>query len=155
MRGIRFPYMSLNLISLNNNTDSLLSCDVDLRQVSVLTLSFIGDSVYDLMVREYIISLANRPVGQLNLRKVSVVNCRFQAECLAVIEPHLTEDERVIFKRGKNANVHCIPKNAEKDDYHTATGFEAVFGYLYLKKDILRLRELFELIKEKVYNKVK
>ena len=87
MRGIRFPYMSLNLISLNNNIDSLLSCDVDLRQVSVLTLSFIGDSVYDLMVREYIISLANRPVGQLNLRKVSVVNCKFQSECLAVIEP--------------------------------------------------------------------
>ena len=155
MRGIRFPYMSLNLISLNNNIDSLLSCDVDLRQVSVLTLSFIGDSVYDLMVREYIISLANRPVGQLNIRKVSVVNCKFQSECLALIEPFLTEEETVIYKRGKNANVHCIPKNADKNDYHTATGFEAVFGYLYLKKDILRLRELFELIKEKVYNKVK
>ena len=155
MRGIQFPYMSLNLISLNNNTDSLLSCDVDLRQVSVLTLSFIGDSVYDLMVREYIISLANRPVGQLNLRKVNIVNCKFQAECLAVIEPHLTEEETVIYKRGKNADVHSIPKNADKNDYHIATGFEALFGYLYLKKDILRLRELFELIKEKVYNRVK
>lgn len=76
MRGIRFPYMSLNSISLNKNTDSLLSCEVNLRQLSVLTLSFVGDSVYDLMVREFIVALANRPVGQLNLRKVSVVNCK-------------------------------------------------------------------------------
>ena len=135
--------------------DSLLSCDFDLRQISPLTLSFIGDGVYDLMVREYVISLANRPVGQLNKRKVNVVNCKFQAECAEILEPHLTEEETVIYKRGRNANVHSVPKNANRQDYHTATGFEALFGYLYLKKDIARLRELFGLIVENIYENVK
>lgn len=135
--------------------DSLLSCDFDLRQISPLTLSFIGDGVYDLMVREYVISLANRPVGQLNKRKVNVVNCKFQAECAEILEPHLTEEETVIYKRGRNANVHSVPKNANRQDYHTATGFEALFGYLYLKKDITRLRELFGLIVENIYENVK
>ena len=79
--------------------DSLLSCDFDLRQISPLTLSFIGDGVYDLMVREYVISLANRPVGQLNKRKVNVVNCKFQAECAGILEPHLTEDTSLVALR--------------------------------------------------------
>lgn len=135
--------------------DSLLSCDFDLRQISPLTLSFIGDGVYDLMVREYVISLANRPVGQLNKRKVNVVNCKFQAECAEILEPHLTEEETVIYKRGRNANVHSIPKNANRQDYHMATGFEALFGYLYLKKDIARLRELFGLLIDNIYESVK
>ncbi len=135
--------------------DSILSCDFDLRQISPLTLSFIGDGVYDLMIREYVVSLANRPVGQLNSRKVSVVNCKFQAECAEMLQPHLTEEELVIYKRGKNANVHCVPKNADKSDYHCATGFEALFGYLYLKKDIARIRELFNLIVDNIYEHTK
>lgn len=135
--------------------DSLLSCDFDLRKISPLTLSFIGDSVYDLMIREYVISLGNRPVGQLNNRKINVVNCGFQSECADILEPLLTEEEMTIYKRGKNANVHSTPKNADKNDYHKATGFEALFGYLYLKKDIPRIRELFNVITEKVYNSVK
>lgn len=135
--------------------DSLLSCDFDLRQISPLTLSFIGDSVYDLMVREYVISLANRPVGQLNKRKVNVVNCKFQAECAEILEPLLTEEETVIYKRGRNANVHSVPKNANRNDYHKATGFEALFGYLYLKKDIARLRELFALLVDNIYENTK
>lgn len=135
--------------------DSLLSCNFDLRQISPLTLSFIGDGVYDLMVREYVISLANRPVGHLNKRKVNVVNCKFQAECAEILEPYLTEEETVIYKRGRNANVHSVPKNANRQDYHTATGFEALFGYLYLKKDIARLRELFGLLIDNIYESVK
>lgn len=135
--------------------DSILSCDFDLRQISPLTLSFIGDGVYDLMIREYVVSLANRPVGQLNSRKVRVVNCKFQSECAEILLPNLTEEELVIYKRGKNANVHCIPKNANKDDYHNATGFEALFGYLYLKKDIARIRELFNLIVDNIYEHTK
>lgn len=135
--------------------DSLLSCDFDLRQISPLTLSFIGDGVYDLMVREYIISLANRPVGKLNNRKISVVNCSFQAKCATALLPYLTEDEKVIYNRGKNANVHSVPKNASRSDYHSATGLEALFGYLYIKKDIARLRELFNIIVTDIYERVK
>lgn len=135
--------------------DSLLSCDFDLRQISPLTLSFIGDGVYDLMVREYIISLANRPVGKLNNRKIRVVNCGFQAKCATALLPYLTEDEKVIYNRGKNANVHSVPKNASRSDYHSATGLEALFGYLYIKKDIARLRELFNIIVTDIYERVK
>ncbi|MEF2920068.1 MAG: ribonuclease III domain-containing protein [Acutalibacteraceae bacterium] len=135
--------------------DSILSCDFDVRQMSPLTLSFIGDGVYDLMIREYVVSLANRPVGQLNSRKVSVVNCKFQSECAELLLPNLTEEELTIYKRGKNANVHSVPKNANKDDYHNATGFEALFGYLYLKKDISRIRELFNLIVDNIYEHTK
>ncbi len=148
MRGIRYLFMTLNLTSLNN--DTLLSKETDLRQISPLTLSFIGDSVYDLMIREYIISLGNRPVGQLNNRKVRLVNCRFQAECFSVLESHLTPEEMTVYKRGRNAEVHSTPKHAEKLDYHKATGIEALFGYLYLKKDISRLRELFGMIQSKI-----
>ncbi len=153
MKGIRYPFMNSNLILLND--DTLLSDSVDLRQLSPLTLSFIGDSVYDLMVREYIISLANRPVGQLNSRKVRVVNCRFQAECFSLLQPYLTEEELTIYKRGRNAEVHSTPKHADRNDYHKATGVEALFGYLYLKKDIPRLRELFEILQVAVYEKVR
>ena len=152
MRGIRYPFMNLNLISLND--DTLLAQDIDLRQISPLTLSFIGDSVYDLMIREYLIALANRPVGQLNARKVNVVNCKFQAECFSLLQPYLTDEELTVYKRGKNADVHSTPKHADKNDYHKATGIEALFGYLYLKKDISRLRELFGIIQSAVDEKV-
>ncbi len=148
MKGIRYLFMTLNLTSLNN--DTLLSEEIDLRQISPLTLSFIGDSVYDLMIREYIISLGNRPVGQLNNKKVIVVNCKFQAECFSILEPYLTQEELTVYKRGRNAEVHSTPKHADKLDYHKATGIEALFGYLYLKKDIFRLRELFRIIQSKI-----
>ena len=140
--------MSLNLISLNN--DTLIAKEVDLRQISPLTFSFIGDSVYDLMIREYLISLGNRPVGEFNKRKVRVVNCKFQGECFAVLEQYLTEEEKTVYRRGKNAEVHSIPKHADKMDYHKATGIEALFGYLYLKKDIQRLQELFAIIQPQI-----
>ena len=152
MKGIRYPFMNSNLILLND--DTLLSDSIDLRQLSPLTLSFIGDSVYDLMVREYIISLANRPVGQLNSRKVRVVNCRFQAECFSLLQPYLTEEELTIYKRGRNAQVHSTPKHADRNDYHMATGIEALFGYLYLKKDVVRLRELFRILQDAIHEKV-
>ena len=61
----------------------------------------------------------------------------------------------VIYKRGKNANVHSVPKNADRNDYHKATGFEALLGYLYLKKDIARLRELFALLVDNIYENTK
>ena len=119
--------MNLNLISLNN--DTLISEEVDLRQISPLTFSFIGDSVYDLMIREYLISLGNRPVGEFNKRKVRVVNCKFQGECFEVLEQYLTEEETAVYRRGKNANVHSVPKHADKMDYNKATEIEALFGY--------------------------
>ena len=123
----------------------LLDRNVDLKEVSPLTLAFIGDGVYDLLVREKLVCEANRPVGALNAEKIAIVNCTAQSQAMKELMEILSEEELSVYKRGKNAHARTVPKNAEKTDYHMATGFEALFGYLYLKGDIDRMRELFEM----------
>ena len=122
----------------------LLEKNVDLRTLSPLTLAFIGDAVYDLMVREQLVCEANRPVGTLNDEKIAIVRCETQAKAAKALLPMLTEDELAAYKRGKNANALTVPKHASRVDYQTATGFEALFGYIYLKGDEKRLREVFQ-----------
>lgn len=123
----------------------LLDRNVDLKEVSPLTLAFIGDGVYDLLVREKLVCEANRPVGALNAEKIAIVNCTAQSQAMKELMEILSEEELSVYKRGKNAHARTVPKNAGKTDYHMATGFEALFGYLYLKGDIDRMRELFEM----------
>ncbi len=127
----------------------LLDRNIDLHEVSPLTLAFIGDGVYDLLVREKLVCEANRPVGALNSEKISVVNCKAQAEAAKNLLEVLDEEELSAYRRGKNAHAMTVPKNAKKSDYHSATGLEALFGYLYLKGDIERIRTLFEIIEER------
>ena len=79
-----------------------LDRDINLNEISPLTLSFIGDSVYDLLVREKLVCEANRPVGVLSDKKVNMVNCKAQAETIEAIMPYLTEEEEAVYKRGKN-----------------------------------------------------
>ena len=129
-----------NLFNLQKLTDKKL----DMKTVSPLTFAFIGDGVYELFVREYIINMGNCPVKKLNNAKVELVRCEFQAEvCKNVLEPLFTESEREIYLRGRNAHVGHVPKNSNVSDYHAATAFEAVFGYLYLTNEIERLKFLF------------
>lgn len=116
--------------------------DCEPGQLSPLTLAFVGDGVFDLFVREEIVCSANRPVGVLNRLKVDRVRCEAQAALFAKIEPLLTEEETDIFRRGRNAHTSHTPKNASPADYHTATGLEALFGYLYLSDRFDRIREL-------------
>lgn len=115
-------------------------------EYSPLTLAFIGDGVYDLLVRRYVVSLANRPVGELNKMKVSLVNCKSQAEFAKLLIPLLSERELSIYKRGRNTTTSTVPKNSTVADYHSATGLEALFGYLYIDKQIQRIEELFDTI---------
>ena len=115
-------------------------------QLSPLTLAFVGDGVYDLLVREYLVRQANRPVGELNKIKVSMVNCKSQAQFAAKLMPKLSEKETAVYKRGRNAAPKCTPKNGSVADYHSATGLEALFGYLYLNGETDRIDELFEMI---------
>lgn len=115
-------------------------------ELSPLTLAFIGDGVYDLFVREQLVCEANRPVGVLNSEKIKLVCCTAQSKIAGELLPILTEEEMHIFKRGKNAHAMTVPKNAKRGDYHTATGLEALFGYLYLTDEIDRLRELFTVV---------
>ena len=123
----------------------LLDFDCNPGQLSPQTLAFIGDSVYDVMVREMLVCEANRPVGELNRRKVALVNCESQSAAISRMLPKLSEEELAVYKRGRNAITKNTPKNAEVSDYHAATGLEALFGYLYLKGETDRLRELFTL----------
>ncbi len=115
-------------------------------EISPLTLAFVGDGVYDLLVREYLVREANRPVGELNKIKVSLVNCKSQAQFAKQIMPMLNEKETSVYKRGRNAAPKCTPKNGTIADYHSATGLESLFGYLYLKGEQDRISELFKMI---------
>lgn len=81
-------------------------------EVSPLTLAFVGDGVYDLLVRAYLVRQSNRPVGELNKIKVAFVNCKSQAEYAKVLIPHLSEKELSVYKRGRNAAPKCTPKTA-------------------------------------------
>ena len=110
---------------------------------SQLTLAFIGDGVYDLLVRDYLVRQANRPVGELNKRKVALVNCESQAAFAKSLMPKLSEKEQAVYKRGRNAAPKCTPKHGTVADYHSATGLEALFGYLHINDEQDRIKELF------------
>lgn len=113
---------------------------------SPLTLAFLGDAVYGLLVREQLLLTANRPARRLHTLSVQAVNARAQAQAAQKILPILTEDELAVYKRGRNAHPGHTPKNQSEGDYHSATGLEALFGWLYLHGAEERLRVLFDRI---------
>ncbi len=126
--------------------DKLFISDVNPRELPSLTLAFVGDSVYELLVREYLLSKGKRQVGELNKEKVAMVCCAAQTKALDKIKELLNEEEEGVFRRGRNVQVNSVPKNSSLKDYHTATGFEALFGYLYLCNKTDRIYELFNVI---------
>lgn len=115
-------------------------------EISPLTLAFVGDGVYDLLVREYLVRQANRSVGELNKTKVAMVNCKSQARFARQLMPELTEKEQAVYKRGRNAAPKTTAKNGTIAEYHSATGLECLFGYLYLNGEKQRIEELFQCI---------
>lgn len=115
-------------------------------EISPLTLAFVGDGVYDLLVREYLVLQANRPVGELNKNKVSLVNCKSQAWFAELLLPSLSDKEISIYKRGRNAAPKSKSKHGTVADYHSATGLECLFGYLHMNGEQSRIKELFNLI---------
>ena len=117
-------------------------------ELSPLTLAFIGDTVFDLLVREDLICTANRPANDLHNLAVAKVKASAQAEFIEKLIPVLSEKELSVYKRGRNTKTGHLPKNASQNDYHKATGFEALIGYLYLSDEIERIKELFKLISE-------
>lgn len=116
--------------------------------LSPLTLAFLGDAVFELLVREELVLEANMPVSRLHYRAVSVVCAGAQSDAVSILEPMLTEEELEIYKRGRNANGHHVPKNADPAEYRRATGLEAMFGYLYLKGQEERIRLLYQEIRK-------
>ena len=113
--------------------------------LSPAVLSFVGDAVYTLLVRTRLAD-KNRPSGELHDMAVGFVKASSQAAALKRIEPHLTEEELAVFKRGRNFHTANTPRSATGGDYHTATGLECVFGFLHLSGRAERINELFDLI---------
>ena len=126
--------------------------DCDTENLSPLTLAFMGDTVFDMFVREQLICQANRPVNALHSNATRLVKASAQSKAMDKIMPMLTEKEITVFKRGRNAHTNHRAKNASEGDYHRATGLESLFGYLYLKGEIERLRELFNVISDEQEN---
>lgn len=117
-------------------------------QISPLQLAYVGDAVYELFIRNYIVSRKKVSVHQLHKESIKYVKAKGQKDILFQIKDNLTEEEWNTVKRGRNAKSGTIPKNADVQDYKYATGFETLIGYLYLLKRFDRLAEVFEMILE-------
>ncbi len=117
----------------------------DIRSYSPLTLAYVGDAVYELVIRTMIISKGNAPVNKLHKRSAALVKAPAQAQMMKVIEPLLSEEELHIYKRGRNAKSYTSAKNASVIDYRIATGFEALMGWLYLQERQERMLELIKI----------
>lgn len=116
--------------------------DLPAMQYSPLTLAFIGDCIYDLIIRTIVVLHGNAPVNKLHREVSSLVKAQAQAELFYVIESILTEEEMAVYKRGRNAKSFTSAKNASIIDYRIATGVEALIGYLYLSNRMSRVLEL-------------
>ena len=116
--------------------------EVDVREYSPLTLAYIGDSIYDLIIKSIVVNEGNRPVKEL-LRQTSLfVKASAQSQMMRVLQDKLTEEEHGVYKRGRNAKSVSPAKNQSVTDYRRATGFEALMGYLYLNREWERMLEL-------------
>jgi len=114
----------------------------DIRTYSPLTLAYIGDAVFDIVIRSILVNKGNTPVNKLHQRASQVVKAQTQAAMVLALMDHLTEAEADWYRRGRNSKPHTKAKNASTMDYLEATGFEAVLGYLYLTGDMDRICEL-------------
>lgn len=115
-----------------------LEADKDLRQYSSVVLAYIGDAVFELLVRTHIVAGGNRKIKAIHQDTVDIVKAESQARLVRHISAELTDEEQEIVKRGRNAKT-SPPKNADISDYRLSTGFEALLGYLYLRGDEERL----------------
>lgn len=115
-------------------------------QYSPLTLAFLGDSVYEQLVREHLVTRANMPVRKLHSQTVEYVCCEFQSKACERLLPVMNAEEADIFRRGRNAGGITPPKHSTVAEYRTATGLECLFGYLCLTGQLSRIEELFKII---------
>lgn len=128
--------------------------EVDIRAYSPLTLAYIGDAIYDLVIRTIVVERANRPANKLHKTVIRYVNAGTQAQMIMALEEELTEEEKAVYHRGRNAKSYTSAKNASIADYRKATGLEALFGYLYLQGKMDRLLTLVRLAFKKMNIKI-
>ncbi len=127
-------------LSLLSQIKEQFACEpVDVRTYSPLTLAFIGDCVFDLIIRTVVVERGNRAANGLHKTKSAIVKAQTQAEMMELLLPELTSEEESVYRRGRNAKSYTTAKNASVGDYRKATGFEALIGYLYLQDDMDRV----------------
>ena len=118
----------------------------DIRLMNPLTWAYIGDNVYELFIRTYLINTTNLKPHKLHIESIKYVKASAQANILKNIYEDLTEEEKEIVRRGRNTENHHVPKNSNVQEYMYATAFEALIGYLYLTKQNKRLKEILNKI---------
>lgn len=119
------------------------------KQLNPLVLAFVGDAIYEVLVRTYIVNKnKDMKVHKLHVKAISFVKAHAQSEFMKMLMNELNQEEMSIFKRGRNTKSATVPKNANVTEYRIATGFEALFGYLYISNQNNRLNEIFKLIIE-------
>lgn len=119
--------------------------DVDIRTYSPLVLAYIGDGIYELLVRTVLVEQGNRQANTLHKKASSYVKASTQCEMILSIQEELTEEEKQVYKRGRNAKTVSMAKHASMHDYRHATGFEALMGYLYLTDQMKRMIDLVKM----------
>ena len=120
--------------------------ETDVNLLSPLTWAYVGDSIYELLIRTYLVNKTKLKPHKLHIEAIKYVKAGAQADILKRLEEHLTCEEKEIVRRGRNAENHHLPKNANVEEYMYSTAFEALIGYLYLCKKDERLKEIFDLI---------
>ncbi len=126
---------------------------LEVNMMNPLVWAYVGDSVYELYVRNYLINNFNSKVHELHISAIKYVKAQAQAEILDIIEPMLTEEEKNIVRRTRNTQNHHIPKNANLADYTYATAFEGLIGFLYLNGEDARLKEILNTIEKEYFKK--
>ena len=119
--------------------------EVDIKEYSPLTLAYIGDSIYDLIIKSLVVNEGNKQVQKMHQETSSYVQASAQSQMMRKIQEYLTEEEHAVYKRGRNAKSVSPAKNQSITDYRRAKGFEALIGYLYLKKELKRMLELVKI----------
>lgn len=123
---------------------SMPPSDISLRERSPLALAFVGDGVLELLVRARLVATSRAAPGALHREAVKMVSAAAQATALETLDPLLEDVERDIVRRGRNASKATVSKNASVQQYRASTGLEALFGWLYLQNNTLRMNQLFE-----------
>lgn len=119
--------------------------EVDIKTYSPLALAYLGDCVFDLVIKSLILNQGNKQVQKLHKETSQIVQASSQSKMMRAIQEVLTEEEHQVYKRGRNSRTVTPAKNQSITDYRRATGFEALIGYLYLKKEYRRMLELIKL----------
>lgn len=129
--------------SINQKIQQVFGVEpIDIRTYSPLTLAYIGDGIFDLVIRTLVVGKGNTSANQLHHKTSHIVKAHSQALMAEALSEILTEQEADVYRRGRNAKSHTMAKNATVTDYRSATGFEALMGYLYLSNQSERMMEL-------------